>query len=163
MALLYIDIDGFKVANNRFGHAAGDRILVTIAERLQRLTRRTETCFRLGGDEFCVLLEVLRSDQEPFIVANRILDSLRAAIQTGPDEIRLSASIGIALCNSATTATQEFIDNADSAMYAAKRAGRNRWQLFDAPAGTPERAALDLVGSLKLCPYPSADPTSSAA
>jgi len=141
LALLYIDIDGFKVANDRFGHAAGDRILVTIAERLQRLTRRTEVAFRLGGDEFCVLLDVLRSDQEPFTVANRILDSLRTAMQTGGDEIRLSASIGIALCSSATTTPQEVIDNADVAMYAAKRAGKDRWQVFDAATGAPGRAA----------------------
>jgi diguanylate cyclase (GGDEF)-like protein len=141
LGLLYIDLDGFKVANDRFGHAAGDRILVTIAERLQGLTRRTETSFRLGGDEFCVLLDPLRSAQEPFIVADRILGSLRAAIQVGPGEIRLSASIGIALCSSTTMTTQEFIDNADSAMYAAKRAGKDRWQLFDDATLTPERAA----------------------
>jgi diguanylate cyclase (GGDEF)-like protein len=141
LALLYIDIDGFKVANDRFGHAAGDRILVTIAERLQGLTRRTETSFRLGGDEFCVLLDPLKSDQEPFIAADRILGSLGTAIRMGPGEIRLSASIGIALCNTATTTTQEFLDNADSAMYAAKRAGKDRWQLFDDAAVTPGRAA----------------------
>ena len=141
LGLLYIDIDGFKAANDRFGHAAGDRILVTIAERLQRLTRRTETSFRLGGDEFCVLLDPLTSHQEPLIVASRILVSLGKAIQMGQDEIRLTASIGIALCSSTTTTAQEFIDNADSAMYAAKRAGKNRWQLFDAATATPGRAA----------------------
>ncbi|MBV9493495.1 MAG: GGDEF domain-containing protein, partial [Acidobacteria bacterium] len=130
VAVLFIDLDGFKPINDRYGHAAGDAVLVAVAERLKDSTRGSDLVARLGGDEFAILLEV-RDHGEVTLVAERILASLERAIVHDGEEMKVGASIGVADTHvggeaEAMTAG-ELLHAADLAMYAVKqktKAGR---------------------------------------
>jgi diguanylate cyclase (GGDEF)-like protein/PAS domain S-box-containing protein len=129
VAVLYIDLDGFKPVNDRYGHAAGDAVLVAVAERLRDSTRGSDLIARLGGDEFAILLEV-RDHDEVTAVADRILSSLERPIPYDGQELRVGASIGIADTHaggeSVSLTPAELLRAADSAMYSAKQSGGNR-------------------------------------
>lgn len=122
-SVLLLDLDGFKGVNDRYGHAAGDQVLIEVAARLRRKTRESDLLVRLGGDEFAVIcspvdpaaeLEIgqrlCRAMAEPFLVDGRTVD--------------LGVSVGIATTNGASVSPQEIVRQADIALYAAKRAGR---------------------------------------
>jgi diguanylate cyclase (GGDEF)-like protein/PAS domain S-box-containing protein len=129
LALLFVDLDGFKGVNDSLGHEAGDRLLVEVARRLQAVVRRSDTVARPGGDEFIVLL----IDPGPVEAIIAKAESLIAAIQqpvaVAGAEARVGASIGIALCPDHATTPETLTRKADLAMYEAKRAGKGRWQL----------------------------------
>ena len=129
VAVLFIDLDEFKPVNDRYGHAAGDTVLVAVAERLRDSTRGSDLVARLGGDEFAVLLEV-RNHDEVKQVSDRILASLGVPIAYEGQELRVRASIGIADtpvgANEHPLTASEILRAADIAMYAAKQSGGNR-------------------------------------
>ena len=132
IAVLFIDLDGFKPVNDRYGHAAGDAVLVAVAERLRDSTRGSDLVARLGGDEFAVLLEV-RDHAEVIAVSERILASLEQPIIFDGADLRVGASIGMADTHiggdEMPMPAAELLRTADAAMYSAKQSGGNR---FDA-------------------------------
>ena len=130
MALVFIDLDGFKAVNDSLGHAMGDLLLKEVAERLGHCVRNTDTVSRLGGDEFTVILGQLK-DSDVQRIAREILTHLAAAFQLGQEIVHISASIGISLYPNDATDPENLLKNADQAMYAAKQQGRNRYHYYD--------------------------------
>jgi diguanylate cyclase (GGDEF)-like protein len=136
VAVLFIDLDDLKLANDRYGHAVGDEIIVAVASRLRSCVRSSDTAARLGGDEFGILVEGAGGPGEPVHVAERILAVLREPVTVQGEPHLVTASIGIAIASDGET-VDEVLRCADSAMYAAKRHGKGGWELH---GGTPEPA-----------------------
>jgi len=122
-AVLMIDLDEFKPVNDRLGHAAGDVTLQHVARRLQASLRATETVARMGGDEFAVLLRGIRKQEDAVFVADRLLAEIRHPILAGDHTVTVNASIGIALFPDHGGTVEHLLVAADTALYAAKRAG----------------------------------------
>lgn len=131
VAVLFIDVDNFKVVNDTLGHAVGDAALTEVATRIDACVRNSDTAARLGGDEFAVLLEDFRGEESPARMAQRILAELAGECEVEGHVLDLSASVGIARLQPGWT-TDELIRNADIAMYMAKSSGKARYELFDA-------------------------------
>lgn len=129
VALIFIDLDGFKAVNDRYGHAAGDRLLVAVAGRLCGVVRRTDTVARLGGDEFTIVLEGLRHPDDAARVAEEALLSLGQPFEVGGAVIQLGASLGIAIASHAVEVPEALTRRADAAMYRAKARGGTGYQL----------------------------------
>jgi diguanylate cyclase (GGDEF)-like protein len=136
-AVLFVDLDNFKVVNGSLGHAAGDRLLVAVARRLRRAVRPEDTVARLGGDAFIVLLEDAADTALPVRLATRLLRAFRTPFRVGGHELVVTASVGIAYTG-AEIDPGELLRLADIARYQAKAAGRARYALAD--AGTAARA-----------------------
>lgn len=129
-AVLYIDLDGFKMVNDTLGHSIGDNLLVTVARQLERCVRGGDTVARLGGDEFAVLLEHLAHPGDAVQLAERVLRDLAISLKVAGREVSVGASIGVALSDRQLRA-RDLLEAADRAMYQAKAAGRARYQVFD--------------------------------
>ncbi|MEO0353848.1 MAG: diguanylate cyclase [Cyanobacteria bacterium P01_A01_bin.3] len=130
-AVLFLDLDRFKSVNDTLGHAAGDRLLRTIAQRLQQCVRSGDTVSRLGGDEFTILLDDLDATVSIQQTAERILTAAMEPVAIGDRQLSTSTSIGIAIGNPRYNSPAEILRDADAAMYAAKTGGRNRYEIFD--------------------------------
>ncbi len=130
VAVLYLDLDRFKVVNDSLGHSAGDELLVTVATRLLRAVRPSDLVARLGGDEFVVLTEGVAGLEEAQTIGKRIEATLAEPILIGGQLTSLSSSVGITLAGPKTTAG-DLLRDADAAMYQAKRLGRGRQEVFD--------------------------------
>lgn len=130
IALLFIDLDHFKEANDSSGHEAGDILLRLVADRIRSCVRATDTVARLGGDEFTVILQDLIGTEYVEIVAEKILKELATPFQINNNTLHISATIGITLCPQDANSAEQLIKNADQAMYVAKNAGRNRFNFF---------------------------------
>ncbi len=130
LALLFIDLDGFKQVNDRYGHEQGDALLVEAAARITACVRATDTLARLGGDEFVVIVPGLDHAASADRVAHNIIASLRQPFRLDGGDGSVSASVGIALFPSDASDAAELLRHADQAMYAAKNAGRNRFHYF---------------------------------
>jgi diguanylate cyclase (GGDEF)-like protein len=140
--VIFLDLDRFKTVNDSLGHAAGDELLVLVAQRLDEALRSADTAARLGGDEFAILLEDLNEPEEAALVAERIAELLRAPLLVAGREVFVSASIGIAVGRFGAT---ELLRQADVAMYRAKADGKATYRVF-APSmesDVPERLALE--------------------
>ncbi len=131
VALLFIDLDRFKAVNDTLGHAAGDELLILVAQRLVEVLRDSDTVARLGGDEFVILAEDLDGDAEAIAVAERVLHVLEESFQVGSAEISMRASVGVAVAHDASADAEELLREADMAMYRAKGAGGHDLELFD--------------------------------
>jgi diguanylate cyclase (GGDEF)-like protein len=131
VAVLLLDLDGFKAVNDRLGHSAGDQLLVSVAEELRQCLRPGDTVARLGGDEFAIVLEDLIRPEDAEVAAARILEALRRSMPMVGGGSRVTASIGVALAAGEETGATDLLRNADAAMYAAKRQGKNRLAVFD--------------------------------
>jgi diguanylate cyclase (GGDEF)-like protein/PAS domain S-box-containing protein len=132
VSVLFLDLDGFKNVNDTLGHAAGDELIVAVAERLLHCAREVDTVARLGGDEFAILLEDTRDDSGPARVAERILKSLAEPIVLRGKKVAISASIGIAVSDAGKElSAEELLRNADIAMYMAKGSGKSRYEIFE--------------------------------
>ena len=131
LAVLFLDLDDFKLVNDSLGHSAGDRLLVEVAGRLSESLRGGDTAARFGGDEFAILLEETASPEEACEVAERILAELRRPITIEDHEIKIRASIGIALSPAGVEAPAELIQAADVAMYAAKARGKGCYEIYE--------------------------------
>jgi diguanylate cyclase (GGDEF)-like protein len=131
LALLFVDLDHFKVVNDSLGHAAGDEVLVQAAERLRRALRPTDTIARFGGDEFVILCEEAAGRIEAEEIAGRISEALARPFKISGQEVVLTASTGIVIANDTHTDAGALLRDADTAMYRAKERGRANSQIFD--------------------------------
>ncbi|MDO8391538.1 MAG: EAL domain-containing protein [Actinomycetota bacterium] len=152
VAVIFLDLDGFKTVNDSLGHGAGDELLKEVATRLTQAVRPADTVARLGGDEFAILIEQSHNPvEESEGVAERILQSLSLPIELATQSVTVSASFGIAAGDENSTAGSMLRD-ADVAMYRAKTAGRACWVIYDPDMGTAavERLQIenDLLGAL---------------
>lgn len=149
VALLFLDVDGFKRVNDTLGHSTGDRVLVLIAERLRRVVRAADALVRLGGDEFAVVLPGLRTGQDALPVVHKIMAVFGEPLVVALGEVVLGVSIGIALYPEDSGDSRALVRAADAAMYEAKAAGKNTYRFFDSGgAGQPSRS-LALVADLR--------------
>jgi diguanylate cyclase (GGDEF)-like protein/PAS domain S-box-containing protein len=130
-ALLFLDLDRFKVINDRYGHAAGDEVLRVVAKRLSALVRPADTIARLGGDEFVVLCEDIDGVAGAEQIATRIASALQSPVLVSGSDVVVSASIGIAVIDDPTLDADMLLRDADAAMYHAKERGRDRFEIFD--------------------------------
>jgi diguanylate cyclase (GGDEF)-like protein/PAS domain S-box-containing protein len=130
-AVLFLDLDRFKVVNDSLGHVLGDELLVAVADRLTRMLRSSDTVARLGGDEFAMLIDGIDHEADAVRAAQRLQDALLLPFRIGPHEIFTSVSIGIALSTTGYHRPQDVLRDADIAMYRAKAAGKARHELFD--------------------------------
>jgi len=132
LALLLLDLDNFKNANDSLGHPAGDQVLVEVARRIGSCVRETDTAARLGGDEFAVLLEDMETEGRATEIAGRLSLLLREPFAVSGKELFLGASIGIAVGRGSGASVGDLFRNADVAMYAAKQRGKDRFVAFEA-------------------------------
>jgi len=134
MAVLYLDLDRFKIVNDSLGHDAGDRLLVAVAERLQGLVREGDTVSRLGGDEFAMVLAEIAQPGDAAVVAEKVIERLEETVHIDGHDLQVTTSIGIAIYPvDGTDDALALMKQADIAMYEAKAAGRNRYAF--APPG----------------------------
>lgn len=139
MGIAYLDLDGFKPINNRLGHAAGDRLLVLVAKRLQHAMRSNDCAARFGGDEFVLLLNPLNSRAECEAMLQRIMHSISRPYALDGEQVLVTASIGYTLSPDDSSDADTLIRHADQAMYQAKQSGRNRIEAFDANEDRSQR------------------------
>lgn len=153
LAVLFLDLDGFKCVNDSLGHAVGDLLLKEVAGRLVSCLRESDTVARQSGDEFAVLLPEVSESRDAVLVANRILDAFAAPFKPGDHELRVSASIGICLYPDGGQSPDALLQRADTAMYRAKGRGKNGFEFYAAPSGpAPANAGPDddLPGALRV-------------
>jgi diguanylate cyclase (GGDEF)-like protein len=131
VAVLFIDLDRFKVVNDSLGHHAGDRLLLAVTERLRKAVRRHEMPARFGGDEFVLVCEDVDDPQDAVAVAERLLKALAQPFEFQDGQAFIAGSIGIALTHDPHASASDLVRDADAAMYRAKEAGGGRWSIFD--------------------------------
>ena len=148
IAVLFVDLDGFKPINDSFGHAAGDQVLREVAARLRGCARGGDTVARVGGDEFLILMEGIEQPGDGIAVAQRMIEAIAAPIELPQHTLRPSCSIGIVVHPDAGDAGK-LVANADAAMYAAKAAGGATWAMFESHMDAGALEQLSLQGDLR--------------
>lgn len=157
-AVLFLDLDGFKMINDSLGHLVGDQLLVGVANRLEKCLRSSDTVARLGetftvarlgGDEFTILLDDLKEPDDAKRAAERLMDALTPPFMLVGKEVFTSVSIGIALGNAAYDKPEDLLRDADTAMYRAKSLGKARFEVFDADMRASVMARLQLETDLR--------------
>ena len=148
-AVLFLDLDDFKVINDTLGHAAGDSLLVAVTERIGGLVRHDDLVARLGGDEFAILTGDEPDLRSARAMAERLVRDLRVPYVIGDHTITVSASIGIASARDAGADAQELVRNADVAMYMAKANGKSGFAVFDPGMHASIRARHELGADLQ--------------
>jgi len=157
-AVLFLDLDGFKMINDSLGHLIGDQLLVGVAMRLEKCLRSSDTVARLGetftvarlgGDEFTILLDDIKDAADANRAAERLMKALAPAFVLAGKEVFTSISIGIALSNSAYEEPEDMLRDADTAMYRAKSLGKARYEVFDADMRASVMARLQLETDLR--------------
>jgi diguanylate cyclase (GGDEF)-like protein/PAS domain S-box-containing protein len=149
-AVLFCDIDNFKVVNDSLGHSVGDQLLRDVAERIHELLRPGDTVARFGGDEFVVLATELRSEEEALLVAERIVREVRTPLTVAGLDRVITLSVGLAVASSVVAEADTLLAQADAALYRAKALGRDRAEVFDADLQQLARARLDTESALRL-------------
>ena len=158
-ALLFLDLDRFKVVNDSLGHVIGDRLLEQVARRIEGSVRLSKDhvipdkvarfgLARFGGDEFGILLSEIKDPNDPMLVANRLLDRIRAPFKLDNREIFINVSIGIAIGDSSYCSPSDILRDADTAMYRAKSSGGGRYQVFDEAMRINAQERLELESDL---------------
>ncbi|HEY2735678.1 MAG TPA: diguanylate cyclase [Polyangiales bacterium] len=140
LAVMFLDLDGFKEVNDRFGHSAGDELLKMVGARLSAVVRDYDAVARLGGDEFALLIEDIGDDVDPTEFADRVIAALAEPIASNGAHHVLTASMGVAIYPEAGLAAEQLLNAADQAMYVAKRRGRNRYFVH-----VPEQRASESI------------------
>jgi diguanylate cyclase (GGDEF)-like protein len=148
-AVLFLDLDGFKVVNDSLGHATGDELLIAIGRRLELGMRRGDTLTRLGGDEFAILADDIRDLGDAILLAERVRLDLRAPFNLGGHEVFATASVGIALGSKDRERPEDLLRDADTAMYRAKAQGKERFVVFDQAMHTSVVERLRLETDLR--------------
>ncbi|MEH1942113.1 MAG: EAL domain-containing protein [Nostoc sp.] len=148
-AVLFLDLDRFKVVNDSLGHMIGDQLLTALARRLENCLRSGDTVARLGGDEFTILLDDLNNINDVTSVVERIQEALTSAFQLSGYEVFTTVSIGIALSNGSYNLPEELLRDADIAMYRAKALGKARHEIFDSTMYTQVTKLLELEMDLR--------------
>jgi diguanylate cyclase (GGDEF)-like protein len=149
LAVLLVDLDGFKFLNDRVGHSQGDRVLMVVADRLRLQIRPTDTVARLGGDEFALLLEEIDEAESAVTVARRLRRALEEPMEVEGRELQVRASVGIAVSEAGREPVDELLRNADVAMYAAKTRGKGRHEVFRSDTHGSVLDELELEGQLR--------------
>ena len=149
VALLFLDLDNFKLVNDELGHDAGDRLLAAVARRLTTCVRPEDTVARLGGDEFALLLEEVSGVGNATRVAERIANALREPFELEEQEVYTSASVGIVLGAAAHDQPNDFLRRADLALYGAKTKGKARYEVFDPSMIRRSLKRLDMESDLR--------------
>tara|TARA_R110001583_G_scaffold195503_2_gene374449 strand:- start:3576 stop:5759 length:2184 start_codon:yes stop_codon:yes gene_type:complete len=150
LAVMFIDVDRFKLVNDTFGHAEGDALLRGIAARLSTTLRRGDTLARLGGDEFTVLLPDINHPEDAEIIAHKILDALAPPFRLDHGDFRATVSIGISLFPRDGDTAEDLTRHADIAMYQVKRSGKNAFRFFDPELNAHYRERIALENDLRL-------------
>jgi diguanylate cyclase (GGDEF)-like protein/PAS domain S-box-containing protein len=148
-AILYLDLDRFKVVNDSLGHLVGDEMLIAVSRRLESCLRDGDTLARLGGDEFAILLQAVGDEQQANVIAFRIQEALSKPIMVAGREVFTTASIGIAFGAGEHNSPDEILRDADTAMYHAKSRGKARHEMFDADLHARTQDRLDLENDLR--------------
>jgi diguanylate cyclase (GGDEF)-like protein/PAS domain S-box-containing protein len=149
LGVLFIDLDNFKLVNDRLGHAAGDEVLAQVALRLQATVRIGDTVARISGDEFAIVLAELTRADDAAVVAQKILDRLAEPVKIGAEQTFVTASIGIASFPTDGDYAEALLSAADAAMYRAKQSGRNGYQFFTAEITQRARARAQTAFELR--------------
>ena len=150
LALLFLDLDDFKLVNDSLGHECGDRLLVEVAQRLTDAVREDDVVCRLGGDEFAVLCRGIVHERAAAEVARRILNAVTGPVTIGATTLPVSGSLGIVVAGSSHLEAEDMLRDADVAMYQAKSAGKNCWALFDEQARRHAQQRLELARDLRV-------------
>jgi diguanylate cyclase (GGDEF)-like protein len=149
LAVAYLDLDGFKVINDRHGHNIGDDLLIGVASHMKSALRAGDSLARIGGDEFVAILADLKQSQDCIPLLTRLLRAASSPVMVEGVRLQVSASLGATLCPRDGTDADLLICQADQAMYLAKQAGRNRYHLFDRDEGDAAKAQTDVVNRLR--------------
>lgn len=144
LAVAYLDLDGFKAVNDRHGHAVGDHLLISLANRMKQALRDGDTLSRIGGDEFVAVLVDLPDAESCMPVISRLLEATAQSVAVGEAELQVSASLGVTLYPQAEDVdADQLVRQADQAMYQAKQSGKNRYHIFDAEHDRDVRGRLE--------------------
>ncbi len=149
LAVLFLDLDRFKLVNDTLGHEAGDHLLIEVAARLQRCVGTGDMVARLGGDEFTILLADLPNRDQPELVANRIGEAIASPIAIGGEEVVVTTSIGILVREAAHRKPSDLLRDADLALYRAKENGRARAAVFQEAMGASTRRRVSVEHDLR--------------
>jgi diguanylate cyclase (GGDEF)-like protein/PAS domain S-box-containing protein len=151
MAVIFLDLDDFKIINDSLGHAAGDQVLVEVSKRLSMSIRASDTAARFGGDEFALLLEDIEHRDEAIETAQRVIDALNEPVRAAHKELTVHCSAGISVVVGERAAfADELIRDADAAMYIAKHDGKNQYRVFEPHMHQGAMARLELRADLQL-------------
>jgi diguanylate cyclase (GGDEF)-like protein/PAS domain S-box-containing protein len=149
VALLFLDLDGFKIINDSLGHPVGDLFLQEFAERLKTWAREQDTVARVGGDEFLILLTGMRDGADAAVTAERLISAMAAEFLVQGHSLHVSCSIGVSIFPNHGTDCETLIKNADTAMYGAKESGRNSYRYFDEEMNAQVMERLTLARGLR--------------
>jgi len=148
LALLFLDLDTFKAVNDTLGHSTGDQLLLSVAQRLRKITREGDTLARLGGDEFMVIVESMHSGDEAAVVAQKIQNAFQEPLLVGDRSLSVTTSIGITVYPDDAKTPSDLVQNADIAMYRAKAAGGGAFRYFSEETQSRELCGLEMRSQL---------------